>query len=167
MNTKTAIANQRGNGGITDHCLSCPNLCKPQFENTNSRRETNTYKRRIRESLEMERLGQLSVGSKDMEKVSIWNRVFLNKVWEKKKRENICTSVIKILSPHQPSPSDDANCLHDLFWRPQDIAQIFIQSPFFLYVLKKRGGSLLKRDLYCVIICCDCTGSFSCISTYW
>lgn len=64
-NTKAAIRNQRVNNGDADHCLSCPNTYKPQFENTNNSRETNTYKRRIRELLEIESLDKLNVDFKN------------------------------------------------------------------------------------------------------
>lgn len=55
---KAELRKHRGNSGIADRCLLCPNSWKPQFENTQIMgRETNINKIKISESLEMDRLG--------------------------------------------------------------------------------------------------------------
>lgn len=79
---KAALRNQTiKKSGIVDHCPSCPSSCKPHFENTQIKgRETNTYKRKISESLEMGRVDLLAVGSKSTEVGNICNKTFLNRL---------------------------------------------------------------------------------------
>lgn len=63
---KATIRNQGANSCVGDHCFPCPNLYKPQFGNTQIVvRESSIYKKKIHkitESLEIKKLGQLSVG---------------------------------------------------------------------------------------------------------
>ena len=68
-----------GRSGVADHCVQCG--CIPNFEETKIvATVNNTYKRRIRESIEMTLLGPINVGEKSIEISRIWNKAYLERI---------------------------------------------------------------------------------------
>lgn len=67
-----------------------------------------TNKIRIRELLDMDRLGQLYMGSKSIELGSTWSQEFLHKMLNKIKQGNISTH--KKSSQRKNSNSQDGGC---------------------------------------------------------
>jgi hypothetical protein len=64
--------------GVAEHCLSCG--CRPKFEDTTIlAQEPNAYKRKIRETIEMEKVGSSNVGSKSIDIGQVWNQAFLRR----------------------------------------------------------------------------------------
>jgi Reverse transcriptase (RNA-dependent DNA polymerase) len=76
---KNALKNSSAErSGVAEHCLTC--LCQPDFINSSIlAKESNAYKRKIRETIEMEKAGQENIGTRSIEIGRIWNSEFLRR----------------------------------------------------------------------------------------
>lgn len=76
---KNALKNSNiERSGVAEHCLTC--LCQPDLENaTILAKESNGYKRKIRETIEMIKADQENIGTRSIEIGRIWNTSFLRR----------------------------------------------------------------------------------------
>jgi hypothetical protein len=76
---KSALKNLSAErSGVAEHCLTC--LCTPNFEDAKIlAKEENNYKRKIRETVEMEKAGPINIGTKSIEIGRTWNMAFLKR----------------------------------------------------------------------------------------